>query len=831
MLADGSMILAGDSTGNSVDIAVVKLKADGTFDTAFGANGGVILQQDGQDEHTIQMLVQADGKIVIASSAGHTVQVLRMNVNGSVDTSFGQNGSVKLAPHGLDDRAVGMSLVGDKIVLQIGASYDIDFSETTVLARLNADGSLDTGFGAGQPGSLGSTVRGDGVRPTVLDINASVFDPELAARNDYAGASLTLARHGGGNADDQIFGTGEVNFSGGVLTVAGQRIGHVTFATGSVSLIFEAGATQGLVNRALHGISYANASATPPASVTIDWTFADGNDGSQGSGGTLGTLGSTTVQIGVVTSEAVRAFINPNQSADGRTLADIFYLGTVYGTRNGETVDANALSATVRALMDQYKHGASFVTRGGGDSVSGTGYGDNFTLGKGVNFVDGGANTNGSDVLTVVTANQADADALQAVRLDASSQGADAAAFASGYTVKVTTAGGTETDYLKNVEFVSAIVVNSSGAKTYQRDVALAVTVNEADLSASNLYHLAWINGSDIADTINLSGNTTLLSDAVKAAMTSTNHGIYVDGRGGNDTITGTAHPDNFANGPGNSHIDGGDQIAPAGTQNVDVFEVTVASAELVASVKAVASDDPAYTWMVTYGAGSTQKDYLKNVEGMTVQVAGSSAAPKWIPLALDVFEETGNPVTAFHLAYIHGTSLGESFDAATGLSSQVRALMDLHQRGVNIDMGSGGDTMTGSAYGDRFSAGTGTNYIDGGDDLGTDPNGNPGNDILEVFVADATAAAKVTSTLLVSSMSGADKAAFDLGYTYKIVSGDEIDYVKNIEQYDISIWVDKNGDGQKNYSSDAAVNEVTYVASHNPADAQSVTVVGVPVA
>jgi hypothetical protein len=79
--------------------------------------------------------------------------------------------------------------------------------------------------------------------------------------------------------------------------------------------------------------------------------------------------------------------------------------------------------------------------------------------------------------------------------------------------------------------------------------------------------------------------------------------------------------------------------------------------------------------------------------------------------------------------------------------------------------------------------------------------------------------------------MSGADKAAFDLGYTYKIVSGDEIDYVKNIEQYDISIWVDKNGDGQKNYSSDAAVNEVTYVASHNPADAQSVTVVGVPVA
>ena len=52
------------------------------------------------------------------------------------------------------------------------------------------------------------------------------------------------------------------------------------------------------VNEVMRSIAYANLSDTPPASVTIEWTFSDFNrDGIQGSGGALTASGTTTVTI------------------------------------------------------------------------------------------------------------------------------------------------------------------------------------------------------------------------------------------------------------------------------------------------------------------------------------------------------------------------------------------------------------------------------------------------------------------------------------------------------------------------------------------------------
>jgi hypothetical protein len=666
--------------------------------------------------------------------------------------------------------------------VQIGASYDNDYSETTVLARLNTDGSLDATFGTAPVSSVGGTAHGDGVNGVPLDINAAIYDAELAARNDYAGSSLTLARHGGAVAEDQFYSQGEVSFSGGVLKVDGVAIGHMTFGSGTITLNFDTGATQGLVNRALHGIAYANTSSAPPASVTIDWNFSDGNDGSQGSGGLMRTIASSDVSIGVVTSETVRAFTDPTKSAEGSALANIPYLATVYSTVAGENIDASqVLSASVRGLMDTYKHGAWFVTRGGGDTVTGTAYADFFTLGKGVNFLDGGA---GTDNLVVNVADAAAVDAAQVIKLEGTLSTADADAASKGYTHKVVTA--TETDYLRNVEQLTISAPGTTGPG-YHRDLRLLMTVNELD-PATGGQKVAFVTGSDGSELIDASDNSALLPDTVKAKMTSTGFGVVVDGRGGNDTIIGSSHGDVFLNAAGNAHIDGGANTGAGGAQVQDTFQINVASVELSAAVTITASDDPAYTWMVTYGAG-TEKDYLKNVEAVVVNVTGTTDGFRFIQLTPSVFAiPAANLATAWTVANVEGTDLGDHISAAIDLPASVHATMDQYHRGIWVNTKGGDDTIIGSEYYDEFNAGKGVNHVDGGANAGNPPQGTSRGDVLHVTVSTTAEANAVQVTQLVAGGTGADADAAALGYTHKVSAAGETDYIKGIELVTVEV-------------------------------------------
>ncbi|MDH3739360.1 MAG: DUF4347 domain-containing protein, partial [Alphaproteobacteria bacterium] len=136
--------------------------------------------------------------------------------------------------------------------------------------------------------------------PVVLDSDVTVFDSELSAADNFDGATLTLVRNGGANAEDVFSATGTLSglTESGSLVVGGTTIGTVTTnSAGTLVLTFNSNATNALVNSAMQQIAYSNSSSTPPASVQIDWTFDDGNSGAQGSGGALQATGSTTVNI------------------------------------------------------------------------------------------------------------------------------------------------------------------------------------------------------------------------------------------------------------------------------------------------------------------------------------------------------------------------------------------------------------------------------------------------------------------------------------------------------------------------------------------------------
>ncbi|MDR4481116.1 MAG: delta-60 repeat domain-containing protein [Nitrospira sp.] len=304
---DGRILLAGWSdAGGTTDFALVRYNTDGSLDTTFNSTGKVTTAIGSSSDLAQSVTVQADGKILVAgqsSTAGNNFAVVRYNANGSLDTSFGAGtGKVDTNFGGSsDDRGASVLVQTDGKIVVAGTSTiggDYDFA----VVRYNSDGTLDSRFNTRD--SLGGTIAyTEKATAVVLDNDVTIFDAELSTLNNFGGATLTLARNGGANAQDVYSASGLLATlaEGGALVFNGTTIGTVTTNSGGTLLLtFNAGATQTLVDSAMRAIAYANNSSTPPASVQINWTFNDGNTGAQGGGGALSATGNTTVNITAV---------------------------------------------------------------------------------------------------------------------------------------------------------------------------------------------------------------------------------------------------------------------------------------------------------------------------------------------------------------------------------------------------------------------------------------------------------------------------------------------------------------------------------------------------
>src|SRR5262249_47554628 len=123
----------------------------GLLDTTFNGTGIETLSSS-ISTVTNAVAIQPDGKIVavgyVPTSGVGSISVVRMNSNGILDTSFNRTGAVNLkAGAGAIGYAValqpdGKILVGGKAVVKQFSS-DVEY----IVARLNADGSLDKTFG------------------------------------------------------------------------------------------------------------------------------------------------------------------------------------------------------------------------------------------------------------------------------------------------------------------------------------------------------------------------------------------------------------------------------------------------------------------------------------------------------------------------------------------------------------------------------------------------------------------------------------------------------------------------------------------------------------
>ena len=163
-LTNGQVLIGGafTSAGQFPAANVARLNADGSPDTIF--NPGPAVDRG----YVTALAVQPDGRIVVGGSFYSSVGVAqayltRLNADGSVDAAFDQNIFV-------DGTVNALLLQGDgKIVL--GGSFSIvNFYPRRTVARLNADGTLDTSFDA----CIASTA-GAGATALALDSTGRIF--------------------------------------------------------------------------------------------------------------------------------------------------------------------------------------------------------------------------------------------------------------------------------------------------------------------------------------------------------------------------------------------------------------------------------------------------------------------------------------------------------------------------------------------------------------------------------------------------------------------------------------------------------------------------------
>jgi len=156
--ADGSLLFVGSNIkdGNS-SIQVTRISADGSLDANFGMQGQVNVANNGYWDTGQDIVVLENGNILISGTrkAEDVTDfiVVRLNSDGTIDTSFANNGTAVIDFGDSSDFAKSMIVQDDGSIVVAGFSDNggdlSDYSKTNdfAMVRLLQGGSLDESFG------------------------------------------------------------------------------------------------------------------------------------------------------------------------------------------------------------------------------------------------------------------------------------------------------------------------------------------------------------------------------------------------------------------------------------------------------------------------------------------------------------------------------------------------------------------------------------------------------------------------------------------------------------------------------------------------------------
>jgi uncharacterized delta-60 repeat protein len=159
LLGNGKVIIGGDFTtyNGTARGRIAELNADGSLDTTFNPGSGA-------DSVIRSVAVQGDGKLLIGGdftnfNGNYLFNIARLNADGSIDTTFNNTNYSLTTPI-----IYSVALQGNGKVL-IGGHFTLSYGpQEKNIARLNVDGSTDPTFnpGTGADGSASIKVKANG---------------------------------------------------------------------------------------------------------------------------------------------------------------------------------------------------------------------------------------------------------------------------------------------------------------------------------------------------------------------------------------------------------------------------------------------------------------------------------------------------------------------------------------------------------------------------------------------------------------------------------------------------------------------------------------------
>ncbi len=154
---DGKIVSAGvvtDKGTNQQEICIVRLTSNGPLDTTFNGTGIVVLKI-GVWADAGSVAIQPDGKILVGGSDYPTkkasqvhdseIVIARYNANGTLDTTFANNGIFTWNRTPYQDGASSLTVLPDNSIVAIAGTNNTNYGG--VIFKLNANGSPVTSFG------------------------------------------------------------------------------------------------------------------------------------------------------------------------------------------------------------------------------------------------------------------------------------------------------------------------------------------------------------------------------------------------------------------------------------------------------------------------------------------------------------------------------------------------------------------------------------------------------------------------------------------------------------------------------------------------------------
>ncbi|MGL6222772.1 MAG: Calx-beta domain-containing protein, partial [Steroidobacteraceae bacterium] len=205
--SDGKVIGVGVARqpDGRMKLVVLRLQADGSLDPGFGLGGQVIISDGSSSrEAGYSVVVDPDGRIVVAGQRGNELLVARLLPNGTLDAGFGAAGVF-----------VGRELVSNLIRIagvpggayRVALNYRVGNYNGCGVAGLTSAGALDAAFGSGgyatqqSPGYSDVWCRSLAVQP----------DGRLLLGGIDGGVDGYIVRLLANGAPDPSFSAGEVD--------------------------------------------------------------------------------------------------------------------------------------------------------------------------------------------------------------------------------------------------------------------------------------------------------------------------------------------------------------------------------------------------------------------------------------------------------------------------------------------------------------------------------------------------------------------------------------------------------------------------------------------